>query len=322
MSNFWFKLLKSTEDFFSVGRQEARGLIFLHFLLIAIILAPIIIKSRLKPAHFVSSEDLELLEAYSAKLMNSEQTVIQSSASLQGPFDPVRFTFDPNSLDVDKFIELGLPPWLAARIIKYRQSGGQFRQSDDLLKIYGFPNDLYEELKPYIHISSVTGTRNQNQNLSKPITEIKEPKINTAPAENIFRDINSLDSLELRAVNGIGPVLSGRIVRYREALGGFISEEQLNEVYGLQEDVLNNLLQYAGLTPNFEPKRIPINTIDELRLAKHPYLNRSTARIIINYRNQHGPFHSAADLKGIRILSDSLILRITPYLSFEINENP
>ena len=42
-------------------------------------------------------------------------------------------------------------------------------------------------------------------------------------------ELNSCDSLSLVALPGIGPVLSVRIIKYRNLLGGFAAVEQLRK---------------------------------------------------------------------------------------------
>jgi len=46
-------------------------------------------------------------------------------------------------------------------------------------------------------------------------------------------DLNAATQDELEALPGIGPVLAGRILDYREQIGGFTSLEQLLEVKGI-----------------------------------------------------------------------------------------
>lgn len=46
-------------------------------------------------------------------------------------------------------------------------------------------------------------------------------------------ELNSSDSLTLLTLPGIGPVFAGRIIKYRNAKGGFHQKEELKEVYGL-----------------------------------------------------------------------------------------
>ena len=56
-----------------------------------------------------------------------------------------------------------------------------------------------------------------------------------------------------------------------------------------------------------------INDASEL---KHYYLKPWVAKAIISYRDQHGKFKSAADLKNIKLLDEVTLQKITPYLKF------
>ncbi len=46
-------------------------------------------------------------------------------------------------------------------------------------------------------------------------------------------DINAAGADELALLSGIGPSLAQRIVEHREAVGGFTSIEQLQDVHGI-----------------------------------------------------------------------------------------
>ena len=61
-------------------------------------------------------------------------------------------------------------------------------------------------------------------------------------------------------------------------------------------------------------RKININlaNIDELR--NHPYLNYKEAKIIVNFRIQHGDFSSVKDIQKIKPISRELFRKIAPYL--------
>lgn len=48
-------------------------------------------------------------------------------------------------------------------------------------------------------------------------------------------EINTADSAMFEHLRGIGPTLAKRIVAYRSALGGFVSVNQIAEVWGLSQ---------------------------------------------------------------------------------------
>src|SRR5690606_1541748 len=76
-----------------------------------------------------------------------------------------------------------------------------------------------------------------------------EPK--TIEKELINFDINTVDSLQLSMLKGIGTVLSARIVKYRDHLGGFHSKDQLSEVFNISELALQSLEEYAYVSKDF-----------------------------------------------------------------------
>ena len=51
--------------------------------------------------------------------------------------------------------------------------------------------------------------------------------------------INAADTTGFKSLKGIGSYYSSKIVKYRKALGGFTSVEQLKEVYGILPEVID-----------------------------------------------------------------------------------
>lgn len=130
-------------------------------------------------------------------------------------------------------------------------------------------------------------------------------------------DLNSVDSVWLKKIYGIGPVLSQRIVKYRDLLGGFCSLDQLNEVYNLPEETITTLKARVYLDLDKNPvKKLDLNQSVTVTLAQHPYISFKLANAIVAYRKQHGPYQSAEDLKRIHLVDDSTYLRVRPYLDF------
>ncbi len=244
--------------------------------------------------------------------------------------EPKLFAFDPNTVSVAGWQQLGLPRWLAERIDKYRSKGGQFRKKEDLLRIYDFPPDLYEQLEPYMTLKEtvrerVGESRFASNAVERGKTEGREaykpadPQRRTGPAfaeRPVLQpfDINTADTAQLIALKGIGATLAGRIVKYRDALGGFITTEQFRDVYGLDSIALAELQKFGKIQS--VARKIAVNSASAEELDRHPFLSRRQAQIIVSYREQHGAYTSAESLKPIRILDAKTIEKIAPYLAF------
>jgi DNA uptake protein ComE-like DNA-binding protein len=128
-------------------------------------------------------------------------------------------------------------------------------------------------------------------------------------------NINTADESQLSTIKGIGSVLSARIVKFRNQLGGFISEAQYQEVYGLRPEVAERLKQHTYICADFQPKKIDINTADTQTLAVHPYITYRQARSIIDYRAQHGPFLTVEALHYLTLIEGTTLNKLKPYLS-------
>ena len=218
------------------------------------------------------------------------------------------FAFDPNTATLEDLLRLGFPTTSANRIAAYRRKGGVFRVKSDLMKIYGLDSTLYKQLYDYITLPTrrlVHASPRKSQAKPEPIS---------AGTEEIDFDINTADTSVLKTIYGIGPTLAARIVKFRDAVGGFISTRQLNEVYGLDSAVVKHLLARSFIKPDFIPKKIDINSADEKTLSHHPYISFKMARAIVNYRYQHGDFIDPSDIKKLAALKPEEVERLLPYL--------
>ena len=130
--------------------------------------------------------------------------------------------------------------------------------------------------------------------------------------EIIIQDLNVATADALQIVKGIGPAYAERILKYRDLLGGFTGSDQLSEVYGLKPETIERLLNHFQIQS--KAIAIPINSDSIKHLARHPYISYDLARIIINYRKEHGDIQTADDLKKIKAIDEHTFLRLRPYL--------
>ncbi|MDR7131717.1 DNA uptake protein ComE-like DNA-binding protein [Algoriphagus sp. 4150] len=142
-------------------------------------------------------------------------------------------------------------------------------------------------------------------------------KSDSKQLDNLNRILFSeADSVTLQIVPGIGESTAGRIVKFRESLGGLHSKSQLNEVYGLKPETIGKIWEYFDFSPAIF-KKVEINQIEVEELAKHPYIRYAEAKVLIAYRKQHGYFRSSDDLRQIKIFKQEWIDKITPYIDFQ-----
>jgi DNA uptake protein ComE-like DNA-binding protein len=128
-------------------------------------------------------------------------------------------------------------------------------------------------------------------------------------------NLNAADSASLLPLPGIGPVLAGRIIKYRRLLGGFVNLEQVLEVYGISPTTFG-LIQSRIYVDSTAFYSMEINTLDFGALLRHPYLEIDDVRRIVNFREFSGNIISVEELSFHNLLPDSTLEKLLPYLDF------
>jgi len=211
------------------------------------------------------------------------------------------FSFDPNVIDSAGFVRLGLKPFIASNILKYRNKGGRFKVVADFGKVFGIMPDKFKELEPYISIAD-----------AKPV---KNDVVQTKRTD-IIVELNSADTTLLMQIKGIGRGYAKSIVRFRQAAGGFVSIDQLNDIYGMTPENFDKIRPFLAVNASLVLK-IRINTATVEKLKSHPYLNFYKAKAIYEFRRKKGKLRDINDLKLLTEMTTDDLTRIKPYLSFE-----
>ena len=228
------------------------------------------------------------------------------------------FWFDPNTATIQDWIRLGVRERTAATIRKYVSKGGHFRQPADLERIYGLGVDDRTRLIPWVRIAGSEPPEPRRELKEHSAYSYREtngsyPGSRRSP-EPI--DINTADTSSWIALPLIGSKLANRIVVFREKLGGFWSPEQIREVFGISDSVFQVIAPFlksaaAGV------RKLRVNDATEEQLKAHPYVRWELARAMIAYRQAHGPFKSADDLRKIQVLREEQLRKLLPYLAVD-----
>ncbi len=222
------------------------------------------------------------------------------------------FAFDPNTADSTQLLRLGLQPWQVQNIYKYRAKGGVYRKPSDFARLYGLTAKQYRELLPYIRISD--DYRPAAELYGKADEKKYERDTVLYPVKlqsGQYVMLDDADTTALKKVPGIGRYYASEIVRYRNALGGYVSVSQLSEIEGFPETAL----PYFKVSGH-SVRKLNLNRLTLNQLKRHPYINFYQARHIIDYRRLKGPLRSLDDLKLLKDFTPRDIERLRPYVEF------
>jgi DNA uptake protein ComE-like DNA-binding protein len=129
-------------------------------------------------------------------------------------------------------------------------------------------------------------------------------------------DLNNCDSSQLIALPGIGPVLSVRIIRYRDLLGGYASVDQLKDVYGLPAETFD-IIKERVFADSSVVTRIRINSAGYKELSRLPFFGKFEVTAILKYRDIAGRINSINDLIDNKLITLQKAKKARPYLNFE-----
>jgi competence protein ComEA len=292
-------LKKFISEWFGYSRRERRA-----SMILVIIIAVVILIRYTIPEKGIGVEVIALLPP--------SLTKEHISTGKKDTADPVRLVqFDPNTAAIGELTSLGIPLKVAGTLIRYRNSGGRFRRPEDIGKVYGMDSTLAETLIPYINIVQ---PERAWEKVPDPLS-VDVPLRKSSPEARLQIDINNSDSAEVDALPGIGPVLSSRIIKYRELLGGFVAVGQLKEVYGISDSLFRVISGMISIDSS-AVRRININSAGFSELDRHPYLERYDVQAILKYREIKGRIEGMNELKTNNILKGEKAARIFPYLLF------
>lgn len=309
------------KDFFYFSKGQRTGIAVLILLILFVVVLnvflPRIISPNPEPTAEVQTEmlafrlNLRSLDSLRAVTRQQEyESRFRSDYAFRDfgekPTAYSLFPFDPNTADSATFVKLGLKPYVAANVLKFRAKGAQFRTPESFSKVYGISAEKFSELEPYISIkSSETALR------SDSAKQLAVQKV-----ENIVVELNTADTTLLMQVKGVGRFLARGIVRFRMQAGGFVSVEQLRDVYGMREEnylkIKDSFRVNTGLV-----QKIQVNTASVDKLKNHPYLSFYQAKAIYELRRKEGKLKSVHDLKQIDEIDEQVLVKLAPYLSFD-----
>ena len=233
--------------------------------------------------------------------------LLQPDAGLQAWIDslkeaeqppPRARAYDPNRLNDFSGYRLGLSPRSLDALYAYRDSGHTLYTPEMMQRVAGLPDSAISRMLPSLRFP-------------KGAPAGRHRKARPGPPG----DLNRAGAEEFMKINGVGVVLSARIVKFREALGGFRHPSQLLDVYGLTPEVANRVMAAFAVMDQPEAPRVNLNTAPEAELAALVYLTPEMARALVARRQVEGPYQSLEQIGEVLGLPKDKIERIALYLT-------
>jgi competence ComEA-like helix-hairpin-helix protein len=218
--------------------------------------------------------------------------------------------FNPNFISDYKGYLLGMSVTEIDRLHKFRESNKFVNSAKEFQQVTQVSDSLLKILSPNFKFPDwVTNKKSYQSNTPHKFYNKSDKHI-------VQKDINSASKEELMEVYGIGDKISDIILQEKEKFGAFATIDQLEYVWGISPEALNDVKKRFYVKSDVLIKKVNINNLSTKELAKFPYFKYALAKEIVTYRSMNGDFKSIDDLTKIKGMPNEKIKIIALYLEF------
>ena len=215
--------------------------------------------------------------------------------------------FNPNFITDFKGYQLGMSMEEIDRLLAFRKTNRFVNSPKEFQEVTQVSDSLLQKMAPNFKFPDWVLKRNLNQ-LKTSLFHTKETKV--------IIDINLATVEDLKKVYGIGDALSLRILKEKDKLGGFVSMEQLKDIWGLSPEVIQSLQNEFTIRQLPPIKKINLNVSSIKELMQLSYFKYPLAKAIVTYRSMNGKFQNVEELTKISDFPIDKIKIIALYLEF------
>ena len=241
----------------------------------------------------------------------SVQLQIDSMKQQKLHYIPKIFPFNPNFISDYKGYKLGMSVLEIDRLLAFRKENNYVNSPKEFQDVTKVSDSLLNAISPYFKFPDWVNNKKEFKDYKKYPNSAFVKKEKT-----VVVDINKATQEDLIKIYGIGEAISLRILKLKESLGGFVSMEQMNDVWGLSPEVIENLNSHFKVSELPKLKKIDINNASIKELSQFPYFNYQLAKQIVTFRSMNGDFKNVNDLTKIKGLSIDKANIIALYLDF------
>ena len=291
---------KTVRTFFNFTREQRTG-VFALFVIIIL----------LQMIYFFADVSFETKEYPDKQKWLSLQSKVDSMKVDNNRKLTKMYLFNPNFITDYRGYKLGMSVKEIDRLLAFRKQDKYVNSPKEFQNITKISDSLLNVMAPFFKFPDWVNNKKEFKEFKKYPNQAfaKKEKI-------VLIDINQASKDDLIKIYGIGEAISLRILKQKESLGGFVSMEQMKDVWGLSPEVIENLNTHfkVSVLPNF--KKIDINNASLKELSQFYYFRYALAKEIVTYRSMRGNINNIEDLTKIKGFPVDKVKIIALYLEF------
>lgn len=293
-------IFKTIKKYFNFSREQRTGILLLLGIIIVLQLI----------YFFVDFSSMSKTSPEKEHWL-SLQSQIDSMKKQKVDYIPKIYPFNPNFISDYKGYKLGMSVAEIDRLLAFRKENKYVNSPKEFQAVTKVSDSLLNAISPYFKFPDWVNNKKEFAAYKKyPNSAFsKKEKI-------VIIDINQATQEDLIKIYGIGEAISIRILKFKESLGGFVSMEQMSDVWGLSPEVIENLNTHFKVSVNPSVKKMDINNASIKELSLFPYFKYPISKNIVTFRSMNGDIKNYEDLTKIKGLSIEKAKIIALYLNF------
>ena len=293
-------IFKTVNAFFKFSREQRTGV----FLLFSVIIA-------LQLVYFFVDFSFFSKDSPEKEKWLSLQSQIDSLKKGKLDYVPKIYLFNPNFITDYKGYKLGMSVEEIDRLLAFRKENKYVNSPKEFQAVTKVSDSLLNAISPYFKFPEWVKNKKEFKDYKK------YPSAAFAKKEKmVVIDINQATQEDLIKIYGVGEAISNRILKFKENLGGFVSMEQMNDIWGLSPEVIENLNTHFKVAALPKLKKIDINNASIKELSEFPYFKYPISKNIVTFRSMNGDIKNSEDLTKIKGMSIDKTKIIVLYLDF------
>lgn len=289
-------------NFFYYSRTETRGIVLLSLLIVLVNGIRLYRHYSQRGEIYIDPKELAAIKEWTNERAKEEATNSKRFSPTSKKGLTISARFNPNEIGQKEWMAMGFSEKESTSILRFKERCGGFKDVRQIQKIYCISEERFAQMAPFIDL---------------PEMQFKHNPTHKEKSKAFIRlELNSADSLSFLSLRGIGPGWARRIMKRRAQLGGFYKKEQLLELKGFSDTLLQSIEPHIWIDTN-SIQKMAINTITMEEIQKHPYCWYGVGKSIVNYRLQHGPYRSLSELKKIYTLKPEMYEKLVHYIRIE-----
>jgi DNA uptake protein ComE-like DNA-binding protein len=292
--------MKKLKSHFWYTKNQRNGILFLLGLITVVQLL----------YHFVNLGKDDIVDVNQAAIISFQNQIDSLKFIETENRRPKIYPFNPNYISDYKGYQLGMKTKEIDLLLAHRNKRLFVNSAKEFQEVTKISDSLLQAISPYFKFPDWVQKKNRDKKEQFSFASKTKKNISDITSS----DINEATPYDFSLVKGVDEYLSERIIKYRSKLQGFSFPEQLFEVWDLEKEVADNILQVFSVQKKPRITKVNVNTASFKEVLSNPYIDYELCVQIFEYKDEVAELQSISEIKNIEGFPIEKYHRIVLYL--------